>query len=78
LGPAHKPNISCLLLPITIGYDDRWGMMLVGGAGEKVMWVVRSSISVIRRREWEAERESPSSLAEVVGVHPLHLVGALQ
>jgi hypothetical protein len=33
LGPAHKPNISCLLLPITIGYDDRWGMMLVGGAG---------------------------------------------
>ena len=24
------------------------------------------------------ERRSPSSLAEVVGVHPLHLVGALQ
>jgi hypothetical protein len=23
----------CLVLPITIGYDDRWGMMLVGGAG---------------------------------------------
>jgi hypothetical protein len=23
-------------------------------------------------------RESPSSLAEVVGVHPLYLVGALQ
>jgi hypothetical protein len=40
--------------------------------------MVRSSISVIRRREKEAERESPSSLAEVVGVHPLHLVGALQ
>ena len=42
------------------------------------MWVVRSSISVFRRREKEAERESPSSLAEVVGVYPLHLVGALQ
>jgi hypothetical protein len=32
------------------------------------VWVVRSSISVIRRREQEEERESPSSLAEVVGV----------
>jgi hypothetical protein len=41
------------------------------------VWVVRSSISVIRR-EKKAERESPSRLAEVVGVHPLHLVGALQ
>jgi hypothetical protein len=40
--------------------------------------VVRSSISVFKRREKEAERESPSSLAEVVGVHSLHLVGALQ
>jgi hypothetical protein len=28
--------------------------------------------------EQEEERRSPSSLAEVVGVHPLHLVGALQ
>ena len=42
------------------------------------MWVVRSSISVFRRQEQEEERESPSSLAEVVGVYPLHLVGALQ
>jgi hypothetical protein len=43
------------------------------------MWVVRSSISVFRQREHEEERgrESPSSLAEVVGVHPLHFVGAL-
>jgi hypothetical protein len=30
---ALKPNISCLVLLITIGYDDRWGIMLVGGAG---------------------------------------------
>jgi hypothetical protein len=30
---ALKPNISCLLLPISIGYDDRWGMMLIRGAG---------------------------------------------
>ena len=28
--------------------------------------------------EQEEERGSPSSLAEVVGVHPLHFVGALQ
>jgi hypothetical protein len=28
--------------------------------------------------EQEEERRSPSSLAEVVGVHPLRLVGALQ
>ena len=40
--------------------------------------MVRSSISGIRRREKEAEKESPSSFAEVVGVHPLHFVGALQ
>jgi hypothetical protein len=40
--------------------------------------VVRTSVSVFRQREKEEERESPSSLAEVVGVHPLHLVGALQ
>ena len=26
---ALKGNISCLVLPISIGYDDRWGMMLV-------------------------------------------------
>ena len=32
---ALKPNISCLLLPISIGYDDRWGMMLVRGAGDE-------------------------------------------
>ena len=42
------------------------------------MWGVRSSISVIRQREKQEERESPSSLAEVVGVRPLHLAGALQ
>src|SRR5688500_11154583 len=53
-------------------------MMLVGGAGGEVMWVVRSSFSGVRQREKEDERESPSRLAEVVGVHPLHLVGALQ
>jgi hypothetical protein len=54
-------------------------MMLVRGAGDGgIVWVMWSSISVFRRREQEAERESPSSLAEVVGVHPLHLVGALQ
>jgi len=23
----------CLVLPITIGYDDRWGIIVVGGAG---------------------------------------------
>jgi hypothetical protein len=40
------------------------------------VWVVRSSISVIRQLEQEEKR--PLSLAEVVGVHPLHLVGALQ
>jgi hypothetical protein len=29
------PNILCLLLPISIGYDNCWGIMLVGGAGEE-------------------------------------------
>jgi hypothetical protein len=54
---ALKPNISYLLLPISIGYDDRWGMILVGGAGgEQLCGVVRSSISVIRQREQEVER----------------------
>jgi hypothetical protein len=43
-----------------------------------VVWGVRSSISVIRRGAGRRERRSPSSLAEVVGVHPLHFVGALQ
>jgi hypothetical protein len=43
-----------------------------------VVWGVRSSISVIRRGAGRRERRSPSSLAEVVGVHPLYLVGALQ
>ena len=39
---------SCRLASGTI---TAWGIMLVGGAGGEVMWVVRSSISVIRRRE---------------------------
>jgi hypothetical protein len=30
---ALKFNIFSLVLPISIGYDDRWGMMLVRGAG---------------------------------------------
>jgi hypothetical protein len=32
---ALKSNISCLLLAITIGYDDRWGITLVRGAGDE-------------------------------------------
>jgi hypothetical protein len=46
-----KFNIFCLVLLITIGYDDCWGIKLVGGAGGEFMWAVRTSISVIRRRE---------------------------
>jgi hypothetical protein len=32
---ALKDNISCFVLPITIGYDDCWGITLVGGAGDE-------------------------------------------
>jgi hypothetical protein len=55
---ALKFNIACLVLPNTIGYDACSGMMLVGGAGgEESCGVVRSSMSVIRQREQEEERE---------------------
>ena len=43
------------------------------------MCLVRTSNSVFRQRSRKTRgKERPSSLAEVVGVHPLQLVGALQ
>jgi hypothetical protein len=41
--------------------------------GGEVVYLGHQAAEVGRR-----ERRSPSSLAEVVGVHPLHHVGALQ
>jgi hypothetical protein len=65
--PADQHRVRCLL-----GNDARWRSW-----GRGVVWVVRTSISGVRRGAGRREG-SLSSLAEVVGVHPLHLVGALQ
>jgi len=54
--PADQHRIRCPL-----GNDARWRSWR-----REVVWVVRSSFSEIRQREKEDERESPSSLAEVV------------
>jgi hypothetical protein len=66
--PAEHHRVRCLL-----GNDARrrcWGRGVVWG-GEVVHLSHQAG-------EQEEERGSPSSLAEVVGVHPLHFVGALQ
>jgi hypothetical protein len=44
-----------------------------GHVGGEVVYLGLQAAGAGRR-----ERRSPSSLAEVVGVHPRHLVGALQ